>query len=572
MRLLGPPTRYVALVLLLGACSENGSDGQIYSETHFLTQCESDNDCGSLSCICDVCTTPCDSNGSCAELNPNAVCAEIPEQAICSTGDPSGEVCLQLCSQDNECETGQVCRAGMCVEASDPTVADPDSDGDVADPPGDSTDDDAEETPDGTVDDSGDAELDDGNSDSLGLGPVLPSGWLCGQPMVVVEYPNTNCPACTDAIEVGAERTWLRRVGDVAGDEYDNGQVSVALYRAYESALGVVSPDEIASSYGEASADPPIRMALIGSEGDVLTAIHDREALPTELANLLGSLDAIREALPEQGEVDVGLPPLTPPVNLNSSCEDPFDIESPVLSIAGPDDFVFEPGAAGFADEDLPADLVITGAPTADGTLDNLVLTDGDEGVWTVSVSPLPASKAGINFLAGRTITVTARLSGSDGSYATSVSVRGERGLLFVMDSGGAGIAELDRSFVSLSNIGCGRRDACDEGSPSGVRFNVTSETYLTQTLAPGEWIDTQPNSGRGLRLLNTSPTSDACDPAEASFLGWGVIGSDQCGVRLRLNEVADAQVLDFRSAPDTDTWKFFCGEFGGGRPPGFGW
>lgn len=574
MRSLAVQTCCCALLCLSTGCNETQPDGQIYSETHFLTDCESDNDCGALSCICDVCTNPCSADLACQELSSAAVCAEFPSQIECSTGAPAGDVCLELCSEDIDCGPSGVCRSGLCRQGSGSVEADPEDDAtDRPDLPDVVTDpSDLPDTVDAPLED-GSEEVDGDIATTASLGPIPPVGWLCGLPTVVVEFPNSDCPACNEVIMVGTEQVWWRAVRDVGGHEYDNGLIEESLFRAFESALGPISPDEMAAEYGEQSLGvDPVRLGLIGATGDVTTAVHDRDALPETLANLLDSLDAIHGALPARGDTDVGLPPLTPPVDLDSSCEDPFEIEVPVLSIDGPDGFVFEPGAAGFADEDLPADLVITGSPSDDGTVADIVVVDDSDGVWTIAVAPLPESEAGITLFAERRITVTARLSGSAGNYATSMSISGERGILFVMDSGLAGIGDLERSFVSIGNAGCGRREVCEEGTPSGAGFTVTSETYFVESVSPGEWLEVQLNSGRGLRLLNTSPTAEICDPTQASYVGWGVLGSDRCGVRLRLNSVGGDPVLDISSAPDKETWHFVCGEVDGCTPEVFGW
>lgn len=90
------------------------------SNTNWLRPCDEDAPCGdALSCVCGVCTAPCE--GACSELS-NAVCV-TPESAavreLCGElaldGAASG-MCLPACSADAPCNPGQLCLDGSCLQ------------------------------------------------------------------------------------------------------------------------------------------------------------------------------------------------------------------------------------------------------------------------------------------------------------------------------------------------------------------------------------------------------------------------------------------------------------------------
>jgi hypothetical protein len=90
------------------------------SNTNWLRPCDADAACGdALSCLCGVCTAPCDE--TCSEL-PNAVCV-TPESAagreLCGElrldGAATG-ICLPACSADAPCDPGQLCLDGSCLQ------------------------------------------------------------------------------------------------------------------------------------------------------------------------------------------------------------------------------------------------------------------------------------------------------------------------------------------------------------------------------------------------------------------------------------------------------------------------
>ncbi|HEX4474048.1 MAG TPA: hypothetical protein VH142_03155 [Polyangiaceae bacterium] len=60
---------------VVAACANTGGVGGD-SETNWLTACSSDGQCKLGSCLCGVCTTSCDPNGSCAGGPPGSSCTE----------------------------------------------------------------------------------------------------------------------------------------------------------------------------------------------------------------------------------------------------------------------------------------------------------------------------------------------------------------------------------------------------------------------------------------------------------------------------------------------------------------
>ncbi len=102
-----------ACSLLLAACGGRveGTD----SSTHWLDQCNDDDDCGSgLQCECGSCTKGCDAITDCNGLT-EATCAT----AHC--GQSVVAACTRACSKDSECGDGE-CFDGTCAFALQCTV------------------------------------------------------------------------------------------------------------------------------------------------------------------------------------------------------------------------------------------------------------------------------------------------------------------------------------------------------------------------------------------------------------------------------------------------------------------
>lgn len=101
--------------LLFTGCGEQTRGPSTGSETHFLRACSAS--CpGDLSCVCGVCTLPCDADQQCASLSQETVCAELPT----SCGQAMGEAvssCDAECMSDRDCEsisTDHRCEVGVC--------------------------------------------------------------------------------------------------------------------------------------------------------------------------------------------------------------------------------------------------------------------------------------------------------------------------------------------------------------------------------------------------------------------------------------------------------------------------
>lgn len=106
--------------LVAAAGCESASDDVTGGETHFLRRCvPSEGACGSLSCICGVCTVPCESQPSCASF-PAAQCA------LSNSGSCAAEaemVCRVACARDSDCavlSSEHLCVEGSCIEGSLP--------------------------------------------------------------------------------------------------------------------------------------------------------------------------------------------------------------------------------------------------------------------------------------------------------------------------------------------------------------------------------------------------------------------------------------------------------------------
>jgi hypothetical protein len=115
--------------LLLSASCGRGNADPTGGETHFLAKCEPNTDsCGSsLTCVCGVCTQPCDAPSACtafaqAECAPPLdaeSCADFRAQGHCEVVCTSDPDCVGI-SSSHHCERG-VCRAvASCVHGQVP--------------------------------------------------------------------------------------------------------------------------------------------------------------------------------------------------------------------------------------------------------------------------------------------------------------------------------------------------------------------------------------------------------------------------------------------------------------------
>lgn len=113
----------LALGLLVAACDPT-SGPRTDSQTNWYRPCDSDAQCGSLSCHCGACTRVCDGEASCRSLE-GASCVPATDAgsvAFCGGQIPEGDgLCLLECD-DGDCPSGQVCVAGACSPLPEPTV------------------------------------------------------------------------------------------------------------------------------------------------------------------------------------------------------------------------------------------------------------------------------------------------------------------------------------------------------------------------------------------------------------------------------------------------------------------
>lgn len=106
----------LACLLAAGCFRVRTEDG---GETHFLRRC--DGSCvGGLSCVCGVCTKPCEASAACKGLASVASCVMPAGDAMtCESGGASGLLCDVSCKSNAQCAglgTGFECGAGRCRE------------------------------------------------------------------------------------------------------------------------------------------------------------------------------------------------------------------------------------------------------------------------------------------------------------------------------------------------------------------------------------------------------------------------------------------------------------------------
>jgi hypothetical protein len=105
-----------AVMLCAWLCACHGAEPiAMDGQTHWLTACNADAECGPLSCICGVCVAPCDGAGRCAVRGRDTECRErdaAPVVAMCAGQAPS-PICLESCR--GGCPADQRCDDGVCV-------------------------------------------------------------------------------------------------------------------------------------------------------------------------------------------------------------------------------------------------------------------------------------------------------------------------------------------------------------------------------------------------------------------------------------------------------------------------
>lgn len=113
----------VGIVGLLAACSPEG-EPQTDSQTNWLRGCESNAECGSLTCHCGVCTRTCEQDETCAGLAEASCVAkdDAGSIALCDGQAPDDAgLCLRECTEDS-CAEGQMCLAGSCSPVPEPAA------------------------------------------------------------------------------------------------------------------------------------------------------------------------------------------------------------------------------------------------------------------------------------------------------------------------------------------------------------------------------------------------------------------------------------------------------------------
>jgi hypothetical protein len=72
------------LASVAAGCGGQSSGGGTDTNTNWLRHCDEDADCGALSCLCNVCTASCESDGECMGRGGEATC--FAERASCAGG------------------------------------------------------------------------------------------------------------------------------------------------------------------------------------------------------------------------------------------------------------------------------------------------------------------------------------------------------------------------------------------------------------------------------------------------------------------------------------------------------
>src|SRR5690242_13846020 len=97
------------VLIVLCACGSTPPQSE-QSQTHWLTECRSDADCGELSCVCGSCAAYCDDDESCDVAGLATSCRARASEAahgLCGGHDSTSAVCLVAC--DDGCGKDQHC-------------------------------------------------------------------------------------------------------------------------------------------------------------------------------------------------------------------------------------------------------------------------------------------------------------------------------------------------------------------------------------------------------------------------------------------------------------------------------
>lgn len=111
-----------ALLVSLAGCEPEHQVPEGDSHTNWLRSCDKDSECGPLSCVCGVCTSPCSADNSCGDA-PGSTCVPADHAGVVAMcgGKPApvAGMCLPSCA-DVSCAAGQACVAGVCQPQTAP--------------------------------------------------------------------------------------------------------------------------------------------------------------------------------------------------------------------------------------------------------------------------------------------------------------------------------------------------------------------------------------------------------------------------------------------------------------------
>src|SRR3954470_9380559 len=95
----------LGMMLALG-CTDS-HPGARNGQTHWLRECKGSAECGTLLCVCGVCSAECDNGESCAAaVGEAAACkaaATASKRGQCPTAVAEKKICVAECSEDAEC-------------------------------------------------------------------------------------------------------------------------------------------------------------------------------------------------------------------------------------------------------------------------------------------------------------------------------------------------------------------------------------------------------------------------------------------------------------------------------------
>lgn len=104
--------------LSVPACSETHEKLDLSGETHWLKACDGNDECGELECICGYCFAGCAPDGACNVEGRDTACNPVGSDvvnAICAGFEDEKELCLEKCTNDDDCNKGEACLEGSCI-------------------------------------------------------------------------------------------------------------------------------------------------------------------------------------------------------------------------------------------------------------------------------------------------------------------------------------------------------------------------------------------------------------------------------------------------------------------------